>query len=178
MSSSTHPSRHALPGVVVPAQLDYAIRGLVTLALADRPRTKVEVLASEHGLSRKFLAQVLAELRDAGIVNTQRGSDGGYSLARPLASIRLIEVFDALSPAPAGESGPDEGPLGVTVAADAWATLAGAIRDVLARITLADLVEPALTGSDRIAGGSALEPSDPAGELRRGGREEIVAPGR
>ncbi|MGZ4800516.1 MAG: RrF2 family transcriptional regulator, partial [Acidimicrobiia bacterium] len=69
--------------MVVPAQLDYAIRGLVSLALATDDRTKIEVLAGDHGLSRKFLAQVLVVLRDAGIVSTHRGSDGGYGLARP-----------------------------------------------------------------------------------------------
>ena len=98
MTRSSHPSRHALPGVVVPAQLDYAIRGLVSLALATDDRTKIEVLADEHGLSPKFLAQVLATLRNAGIVLTHRGSDGGYRLARPPEEISVIEVFDLLSP--------------------------------------------------------------------------------
>ena len=77
MTRSSHPSRYALPGVVVPAQRNYAIRGLGSLALSTHGRTKIEVLASDHGLSRKFLAQVRVSLRNAGIVDTHRGSDGG-----------------------------------------------------------------------------------------------------
>ena len=56
------------------------------------------MIATDHGLSRKFLAQVLVSLRNAGIVDTHRGSDGGYGLARRPDEIRIIEVFDALSP--------------------------------------------------------------------------------
>src|SRR4051794_13925775 len=120
MTRSFHASRYALPGVVVPAQLDYAIRGLVSLALATDDRTKIEVLASDHGVSRKFLAQVLVELRNAGIVSTPRGSDGGYGLARPADEIRIIDVFDAVSPGHDYLPRPANGSHAATVTVDAW----------------------------------------------------------
>ncbi len=158
MSRSSHPSRYALPGVVVPAQLDYAIRGLVSLALASDDRTKIEVLASDHGLSRKFLAQVLVELRNVGIVTTQRGSDGGYGLARSPAEIRIIDVFDAVSPGQAYEPRPNTDSVAADLTRSAWTSLDAVVRDALGRVTLADLLS-APERDDRTAGGLAIEPS-------------------
>jgi Rrf2 family iron-sulfur cluster assembly transcriptional regulator len=177
VTRSSHPSRYALPGVVVPAQLDYAIRGLVSLALATDDRTKIEVLATDHGLSRKFLAQVLVTLRNAGIVTTHRGSDGGYGLSREPAEIRIIDVFDALSPGGSYEPRPTNGSYAAVLTQEAWGRLAGTVRDSLRRLTLADLtgVEARERG-DRTAGGLALEASDPAEDFRPGGREEVTVP--
>ena len=178
MTRSSHPSRYALPGVVVPAQLDYALRGLVSLALATNHRTKIEVLASEHGLSRKFLAQVLVVLRDAGIVSTQRGSDGGYGLARPPGEIAMSEVFAVLSPGLGYEPRPMNGSRAAAVTQNAWLQLADAVRSTLGRVTLADLVS--VTGvagrDDRTASGLALDASGDSDDLRPGGREEVASP--
>jgi Rrf2 family protein len=176
VTRSSHPSRYALPGVVVPAQLDYAIRGLVSLALATDDRTKIEVLASDHGLSRKFLAQVLVELRNAGIVSTHRGSDGGYGLARPADQIRIIDVFDAVSPGHDYMPRQANGSHAAAVTEQAWSTLSRATRDVLTRLTLADLTGTSLERGDRTAGGLALDPSGISADSIRGGREEVVAP--
>jgi Rrf2 family protein len=177
VTRSSHPSRYALPGVVVPAQLDYAIRGLVSLALATDDRTKIEVLATDHDLSRKFLAQVLVTLRNAGIVTTHRGSDGGYGLARNPSDIRIIDVFDAVSPGVGYEPRTTNPGYAAALTQEAWAHLATAVRESLRRLTLADLtgVDTRERG-DRTAGGMALEASDPAGDLRPGGREEVAVP--
>jgi Rrf2 family protein len=139
MTRSTHPSRHALAGVVVPAQLDYAMRGLVSLALAGRDYTKVDVIASDHGLSRKFLAQILVVLRNVGIVDTHRGSEGGYRLARPASQISVLEVFVAVSPEP--DTGPAwvNGSRAATLTHDAWDQIGTAIRGALGHLTVADL---------------------------------------
>jgi Rrf2 family protein len=147
---------------VVPAQLDYALRGLVSLALSRAPRTKIDVLAADHGLSRKFLAQVLVELRDAGMVHTQRGSDGGYALARPPEEIRIVEVFDAVAPGRGYAPPPPEGSVAAGVTMDAWSALADATRELLTRVTLADLLAAPERG-DRTAGGLAIEPSGSGG---------------
>ncbi|MGZ6995798.1 MAG: RrF2 family transcriptional regulator [Acidimicrobiia bacterium] len=164
--------------MVVPAQLDYAIRGLVSLALATDDRTKIEVLAGDHGLSRKFLAQVLVVLRDAGIVSTHRGSDGGYGLARPPEEIRVVEVFEILSPGIGYEPRSTNGSAAAALTETAWVRLSAAVRAALETMTLADLVglEPAAARGDRTAGGLALGTSGDSGELRPGGREEISSP--
>jgi Rrf2 family protein len=142
----------------VPAQLDYAVRGLVSLALSSSPRTKIDVLASDHGLSRKFLAQVLVELRNVGIVTTQRGSDGGYGLARRPDQIRLIDVFDAVSSGQTYEPRPSTDSLAADLTHAAWTTIDGVMRAALERVTLADLLA-APERDDRTAGELAIEPS-------------------
>ncbi|MGN6636665.1 MAG: RrF2 family transcriptional regulator [Oryzihumus sp.] len=77
----------------ISAKTDYAIRAL--LALAERPGgpVSVEALASAQTLPRKFLEAILSDLRRAGIVTSQRGAAGGYTLARPASEISLGEVF-------------------------------------------------------------------------------------
>src|SRR6478735_1711854 len=79
--------------VDISAKTDYAIRAL--LALAERPGgpVSVEALASAQTLPKKFLEAILSDLRRAGIVTSQRGAAGGYTLARPASEISLGEVF-------------------------------------------------------------------------------------
>jgi Rrf2 family protein len=140
MTRSTHPSRHSLPGVVVPAQLDYGIRGLVSLALSTDDYTKVDVIATDHGLSRKFLAQILVNLRNAGIVDTHRGSEGGYRLARLPEEITIIEVFAALSPTPEEPRHWVNGSRAASVTHDAWDQIGTAIGNALRALTVASFV--------------------------------------
>lgn len=140
MTRSTHPSRHSLPGVVVPAQLDYGIRALVTLALSDDEFTKVDVIATDHGLSRKFLAQILVHLRNAGIVDTHRGSEGGYRLAREPADVTISEVFAALSPELDLPRHWVNDSHAAAVTHDAWDQIGDAIRLALRGLTVADFV--------------------------------------
>lgn len=140
MTRSTHPSRHSLPGVVVPPQLDYAIRGLVSLALSDDDFTKVDVIADDHGISRKFLAQTLVTLRNAGIVDTHRGSEGGYRLARPPEEITIAEAFAALSHEPDRPRHWVNLSQPATATHDAWDQIGDAIRGALREVTVADLV--------------------------------------
>ena len=80
----------------ISAKTDYAIRALLALAEAasvDGRPVSVDALAVRQTLPRKFLEAILGDLRRAGIVTSQRGSSGGYVLARPAAQITLGEVF-------------------------------------------------------------------------------------
>lgn len=53
-------------------------------------------IALEQRLSRKYLDQILRDLRDAGIVLSTRGIHGGYYLSRSPADITLFEILDAM----------------------------------------------------------------------------------
>ena len=79
----------------IPAKVDYGIRALLSLAVAGEPQT-AEALAVDQGLPPRFLGAILADLRRAGLVASQRGAEGGYRLARPAADIALAEVIRAL----------------------------------------------------------------------------------
>jgi Rrf2 family protein len=121
-------ARHALPGLVVPARLDYGLRGLLAVARASGARVKVEQMARELGISQKFLASTLTALGHAGIVESQRGIDGGFRLARAPERITIIEVFDALREVDAARPAPP------------WRCIASSVRDALRGLTVADLL--------------------------------------
>ena len=67
-----------MPAVRVSAKADYAVRAAVELATAgDGDLVKGEQLAEAQAIPIKFLENILVDLRQAGIVNSRRGPDGG-----------------------------------------------------------------------------------------------------
>ncbi len=73
---------------------DYAARAV--LALARRAHAgvpvPVETLAEDHHIPSSYLIQILLELKAQRIVQSHRGKDGGYQLARPPAEITLGDI--------------------------------------------------------------------------------------
>ena len=72
----------------------YAIRAL--LHLADRygeGPIQLPEIATAQNIPPKFLTVILSELGRAGLVDTQRGKDGGYWLARPPEDIRYGDII-------------------------------------------------------------------------------------
>lgn len=88
----------------------YAIRALFDIAFNnDGAPTQVKDIAERQGIPPRFLEQIFQDLKRAGIVGSKRGPQGGYSLARRPADIRLGDVIRALEgPIALGEreSGP------------------------------------------------------------------------
>ena len=83
----------------ISARTDYAIRALLMLAQeahSEGAPISADALAQRQTLPRKFLESILADLRRAGIVLSQRASTGGYTLSRPAASISLGDIFRAV----------------------------------------------------------------------------------
>ncbi|MDP9393243.1 MAG: Rrf2 family transcriptional regulator [Actinomycetota bacterium] len=80
----------------ISAKTDYAVRALLTLAEHGGATVKVESLAAEQQLPRKFLEAILGDLRRAGVLRSQRGAEGGYTLARPAGEITLGQVMRAV----------------------------------------------------------------------------------
>jgi Rrf2 family protein len=71
----------------------YALQSLMTLA-RRYPHGTVSTrdIASESNLPRKYLDLILAELRNARVVESVRGSSGGFKLRRAPAEIQLSEI--------------------------------------------------------------------------------------
>jgi Rrf2 family protein len=130
--------------VYISAKADYACRALLTLAAAGGGPLKGEVLAREQGLPLKFLENTLTALRHARILDTQRGLDGGYRLARPADQITVADIMRPLDGPLAevrGEKPEDavyEGP--AAHLRDVWVAVRAALREVLEAVTLADIV--------------------------------------
>ena len=77
-------------------QTDYAVR--VVLALAKQGQTarlSSAVIQREMQIPKAFMARIVAQLAQAGLVNTFPGRDGGLSLPRPPQEITLLEVVEA-----------------------------------------------------------------------------------
>lgn len=130
--------------VRVSAKADYAVRAAVELATAkDGVLVKGEQLAEAQAIPIKFLENILVDLRQAGIVNSRRGPDGGYWLARPAAEVTVADVMRAAEGPLASVRGEKPEDLGYAGSAeplrDVWVALRSGLRDVLENVTLADI---------------------------------------
>jgi Rrf2 family protein len=122
----------------------YAIRAMMQLAMAsgDEP-AQLHKIAEEQQLSVKYLEQIVRPLRLAALIVSERGSSGGYRLARPASEITALDIVQAV-----------EGPLAVVdcvgrpsvcrrssacLARDLWCDVGRAIGRVLAEANLAEL---------------------------------------
>ena len=76
---------------------EYGVRVMVELARRSggEPIPLAEI-AAHDGLPLAYLEHLVARLRKAGLVDSRRGSRGGYLLARPAAQITMAEVVEAL----------------------------------------------------------------------------------
>ena len=76
---------------------EYGVRVMVELArrVGDDPVPLAEI-AAHDGLPLAYLEHLVARLRKAGLVDSRRGSRGGYMLARPASEITMAEVVEAL----------------------------------------------------------------------------------
>ncbi len=131
----------------ISAKVDYAIRAMAELAAAPGLVT-AEQLASAQSIPPKFLESILSQLRSGGLVSSQRGSAGGYQLARPANEISIAEVIRELEGPIATVRGvrPDELEYAGAAAGlrDVWLELRTQIRGVLEQTTLADLLHKTL----------------------------------
>src|SRR3954453_14845566 len=85
----------------ITAKVDYAVRAATELAqqaltTEGRAPMKGEAIATSQGIPVRFLESILAELRRAGIVGSQRGADGGYWLPRPPAEVSVADLIRAV----------------------------------------------------------------------------------
>jgi Rrf2 family protein len=129
----------------VPAKTQYGIRALVHLAMTDaRSATSAEI-ARAQSISPKYLEGILGQLKNSGLVLSERGAHGGYRLARAPEAIRMLDVVEALE----GEVVPvgcleDSGRCDFGVGClprRFWIGLKDAIDGYFASLTLRDVIE-------------------------------------
>ncbi|HEV8207405.1 MAG TPA: Rrf2 family transcriptional regulator [Acidimicrobiia bacterium] len=137
----------------ISAKADYAVRAAAELAAADpagKP-VKGEQLAAAQGIPPRFLENILADLRHAGLLSARRGADGGYALTRAPGEISVAEVLRAVEgPLAAVQGARPEGLHYQGAAArlpEVWVALRANLRAVLEWVTLADLAAGTLPES-------------------------------
>jgi Rrf2 family protein len=130
--------------VRITAKVDYGVRAMVELAAAPQPPVKGEHLATRQGIPLKYLENILADLRRAGVVASQRGAEGGYRLAVPADELTVADIIRAVEGPLADVHGtpPEEirypGP--AASLQRVWIATRASLRLVLEEVTLADLV--------------------------------------
>jgi Rrf2 family protein len=133
--------------VRVSAKVDYAVRAACELAAAagrEAGPVKGDAIAGAQEIPTKFLENILAELRRAGLVASQRGADGGYWLAQPATAISIADIVRAVEGPLADVHGtPPErlrfrGP--AKALKEVWVATRASMRSVLEEVTLADVV--------------------------------------
>jgi Rrf2 family protein len=146
---------------VISQKAKYALRALVALAREGESMMIGEIAAHEK-IPRKFLEQILLEMKRHGIVMSRRGKLGGYALLMPADQItfgQVLRILDGpLAPLPCLSR------IAYRRCADCrteedceirhvFAAVANSARDVLDRTTIAD----AIARRERVAVG-AVEP--------------------
>ncbi len=133
----------------VSAKADYAVRAVAELAAAEGTGPlKGERIAEAQHIPLKFLENILSELKHGGIVRSQRGAEGGYWLGHPADEITVADVIRAVDGPLANVRGVR--PESVEYAGSAkhllevWVAVRASLRNVLERVTLADLVAGSL----------------------------------
>jgi Rrf2 family protein len=131
--------------VRITAKADYAVRAAAELAAAagsERP-VKGETIATNQGIPQKFLENILSDLRQSGIVKSQRGVDGGYRLAKAPDTITVADVIRAVEGPLASVRGeaPEDVVYGgaATPLQDVWIAVRASLRNVVENVTLGDL---------------------------------------
>ena len=149
----------------ISAKADYAVRAAAELAAAPAGRpVQGEQLAQAQGIPPKFLENILADLRNAGLVRTRRGAEGGYALTRAAAEISVADVMRAVEGPLAAVQGIRPESLHYAGAAtrlpEVWVALRANLRAVLERVTLADLASGELPDSVEVltTGADAWQP--------------------
>ena len=132
----------------VSAKADYAVRAAVELASSEAGPIKGERLADSQDIPMKFLENILGELKHAGLVRSQRGTEGGYWLAKPPEEITIADVIRAVEGPLASVRGESPESLGYSGSAKPlntlWVAVRANLRAVLDTVTVADVASGTL----------------------------------
>ena len=72
---------------------EYALRALLVLGLNyDQPLVRIQSISDQQNIPKRFLEQILNDLKSVGFVQSRRGVAGGYRLAKPPEEITLAAV--------------------------------------------------------------------------------------
>ena len=116
--------------ISVTSKSRYAVVAMAELARSgDRP-VPIAQIAERRGMPVQFLEQLFSTLRRDGLLHSQRGVKGGYTLARPPEEINVLEVVQALD----GRLGDEAAEAG-----GIWAEGVEALRGVFRETTIADI---------------------------------------
>jgi len=117
---------------------EYALQAIFDLAM-QKPGEPVRIadIAQRQKIPQKFLELILAGLKQAGFVESRRGAEGGYLLARAADSLTIGEVLRFVEVAHTSKRGKRKGETPFT---DMWQQVDQAVSGVIDRTTFADIM--------------------------------------
>jgi Rrf2 family protein len=111
---------------------------------------KAERIAQAQEIPLKFLENIMADLRQGGLVRSQRGAEGGYWLAKPAEEVSLADVIRAVEGPLANVRGRGAEELVYAGTAgplrEVWVAVRASLRSVLEQVSLADVASGSLPG--------------------------------
>ena len=127
---------------------EYGLRCLIQVhRLENGAPVRIQDIAAAEGMSSDYAAKILRSLREAELLTSTRGTNGGYRLARPASSITVLQIISALD-GPlvddawcvrhAGQHDTCVHSADCSVQA-LWTFIGGTLEDALGAVTLADL---------------------------------------
>ena len=126
----------------VSAKAEYACLAVLELAAnhAHAQPIRVKAIADAHGISMRFLVQILLQLKGAGLVVSTRGASGGYHLTRPPEKISLADVIHVIDrPPPRADSTALPQSPALRAIRHVWQEIQSEEERVLEEMTFADL---------------------------------------
>ena len=137
--------------MLVTQKCQYALRALFDLArLEGQGPIKIVDIAQRQAIPPRFLENIMNQLKQGGFVESRRGKEGGFLLARPAKQLAVGEVIRFLqgpiSPIASetgGRKGPSSVPPGDSDFAPMWEKAENALNEVYDSITLGHLLEEA-----------------------------------
>lgn len=128
------------------AKIEYALISLLEMANHPTPDEPIQIkhIAEKQGIPERYLEQVFASLRMAGILRSQRGNRGGYLLVRKPWQITLLEVVTCLSDSSGSDASdqvPKELSLDRAIVRDIWKESQQRALDILQQHTIQDLCQ-------------------------------------
>jgi Rrf2 family cysteine metabolism transcriptional repressor len=129
----------------------YALRAMLELAdNVGKGPLQTRIIAQHQEISVKYLEQLMAVLKSAGLVRSQRGAKGGYVLSTTPDKIKLSDVFDVFEgPVMTVECVSNENycaKAAECIARQVWSEVQSAMKKVLESISLQDALDRAKTG--------------------------------
>lgn len=82
--------------MLVTRKTDYAVRCVLYLARDDDQVSNVTEVSKAMHIPKTFLAKIFQKLVKAGLVESIRGMNGGFRLARKPSKISLLDIMDAI----------------------------------------------------------------------------------
>ena len=123
---------------------DYALKAVFDLAFqTGKGPIKIADIAARQQIPQKFLELILAQLKQGGFVQSRRGAEGGYLLARPPEAILVGEVLRFIEGplSPAERTRRSRKPVAENPFSEMWQRVDRAVSEVIDRTTFAELIE-------------------------------------